>query len=300
MLDELLIDMLDNIVEGVYFVDDIGCIHYWNKSAERISGYGLSEVFGCLCSDNILRHVDAAGKELCVEGCPLRAAMTDGRSREAEVFLHHKEGYRVPVSVRAIPYRDASGKICGVIEIFTDRSERNRTLAEFEELKMQSLTDPLTGLGNRRYLDLRLEPLFRALEAEGRSFGFLMLDIDRFKVVNDTYGHQVGDRILKAVSGTMANALRHGDIAVRWGGEEFVAVLPTASAAELEEAAERIRVLVEGSWLELEDGRRISVTVSIGGAMARPGEDAESLAARADRRLYDCKEGGRNRCLVDE
>jgi diguanylate cyclase (GGDEF)-like protein/PAS domain S-box-containing protein len=300
MMDELLIDMLDNVMEGVYFVDESLCIHYWNKSAERITGYSLAEVFGKRCSDNLLRHVDAKGTELCLDGCPLTAARQSGLSQEAEVFLHHKDGHRVPISVRAIPYRDAEGKTTGVIEVFSDRSERNSILAELEELRKESFRDALTGLGNRRYFAARLEPLLRDLDAEGKAFGLLMLDLDNFKLVNDGFGHAVGDQVLRMAAATLDNAVRRGDIAVRWGGEELAVLAPAASPADLAEISERIRALVERSWIDLEDGRKVSVTVSVGGAVARPGDDEKSLVSRADAALYECKRGGRNRCKIGD
>jgi diguanylate cyclase (GGDEF)-like protein len=101
------------------------------------------------------------------------------------------------------------------------------------------------------------------------------------------------------VGWTLANAVRRQDAAARWGGEEFLVVCPRIGEGILAEVAERVRALVERSWIVHEDGSRISVTVSVGGAAARPGESFESLVARADARLYACKEAGRNRASVE-
>jgi diguanylate cyclase (GGDEF)-like protein len=125
-----------------------------------------------------------------------------------------------------------------------------------------------------------------------------MIDIDHFKDVNDTYGHASGDRVLRMVGWTLANAVRRNDAAARWGGEEFLVVCPRIGEAALAEVAERVRALVERSWLRIEDGRHISVTVSIGAAMARSGDDLTSLAARADEQLYKSKAAGRNRVTI--
>jgi diguanylate cyclase (GGDEF)-like protein/PAS domain S-box-containing protein len=296
--ERILSEVVETISEGVYYIDTEGRITFWNKGAERITGFARAEVVGRKCSDNLLRHVDHKGCELCIHGCPLVATMADGRPREADVFLHHKDGHRVPVIVRAAPILGSDEVPLGAIEIFSDRSERSSLIAELETLKREVLKDALTGLGNRRYADLSAASALREAEAEGGGSGVLMIDIDHFKDVNDTYGHASGDRVLRMVGWTLANAVRRNDAAARWGGEEFLVVCPRIGEAALAEVAERVRALVERSWLRIEDGRQISVTVSIGAAMARSGDDLTSLAARADEQLYKSKAAGRNRVTI--
>ncbi len=110
-------NIIDNLYDGVYFVDRDRMITYWNKGAERISGYSAGQVIGRRCRDNLLNHVTANGVELCHDHCPLAAVMEDGRPREAEVYLHHADGHRVPVMVRATALRDEGGNIVGAVEI---------------------------------------------------------------------------------------------------------------------------------------------------------------------------------------
>jgi diguanylate cyclase (GGDEF)-like protein/PAS domain S-box-containing protein len=300
MSEDLFRKVTDAISEGVYKLDAERRIVYWNRAAERITGYSESEAVGKRCMDNLLRHVDGVGCELCEGGCPVSAAMKDRRPREAEVFLHHKDGHRVQVSVKVIPLLETEGRASGAIEIFADRSDRSELLAELEALRKESFVDPLTGLGNRRFADMSLEAAVRSLEEEGSGFGVLMLDIDHFKKVNDEYGHPVGDRVLRMIGWTMANAVRRRDSASRWGGEEFFVVAPGADLRVLTEMAERARQLVQRSWISIDKDRRVWATVSIGGAVARKGETKEELVARADSRLYACKRAGRNRVEVGD
>jgi PAS domain S-box-containing protein len=98
-------DVIDNLYDGVYFVDRERVITFWNKGAERISGYSSQQVIGHSCRDNLLNHVTAHGVQLCQGQCPLAACMEDGRPREADVFLHHADGQRIPILVRAAPMR---------------------------------------------------------------------------------------------------------------------------------------------------------------------------------------------------
>jgi diguanylate cyclase (GGDEF)-like protein/PAS domain S-box-containing protein len=297
---EVLAQVVESIAEGVYFLDVDGRISYWNKGAERITGYSREEAVGKKCSDNLLRHVDDKGRELCLDGCPMMATMGDCRPREAEVFLHHKDGHRVPIVIHTSSILGEAGNAVGAFEVFMDRSERSSLLVELESLKKEVLTDPLTGLGNRRYAEICAETAFRELEANGAGFGLIILDIDYFKAANDEHGHAIGDRVLRMIGWTLANAVRRNDAAIRWGGEEFVVICPRIQLSVLEEVAERARALIERSWIGLEDGRRLTCTVSAGGAMARPGDSLDSLVARADERLYACKAAGRNRVAVGD
>ena len=113
-------DVLDNIYDGVYFLDVDRRILFWNKGAERITGHRSEDVLGRPCADDILCHVDDHGRSLCRDGCPAAEVLEDGQRRESEVYLLHKNGYRVPVRIRVAPIEDAEGHIVGAMEIFSD------------------------------------------------------------------------------------------------------------------------------------------------------------------------------------
>jgi len=214
-------DLVDNLYDGVYFVDLDRRITYWNRGAERITGYSAAQVVGCRCSDNLLMHVDYLGTGLCGAGCPLAATCLDGRAREAEVFLRHRDGHRVPVQVRASPMRDAEDRIVGAVEVFTDRSTQSDLEHRAEELRRMALLDHLTEVANRRYLEMLIESRLAELERYGWPLGVLFVDVDHFKEVNDTYGHTAGDHVLRMVARTLASAARSFDVVGRWGGRSF-------------------------------------------------------------------------------
>ena len=109
---------LDNLFDGAYVVDTKRVIQYWNKAAEELTGFTADEVVGRSSADNILNHVDLAGNLLCIIGCPLLGTLCDGQKREELVFLHHKQGHRIPIQIRVSPIQDESGKVIGAIEIF--------------------------------------------------------------------------------------------------------------------------------------------------------------------------------------
>ena len=170
-------------------------------------------------------------------------------------------------------------------------SERSR------DLERAALTDVLTGISNRRYFDTALHQYLSEFSRIGKPLGILVLDIDHFKSVNDTYGHDIGDEVLKAVSSCMFEFTRYHDIVARLGGEEFAVVAPVMTAMELRALADRIRKAI--ARLPLEIGNvRLRVTVSIGLASSRPDDTPVSFLKRADVALYQAKQQGRNRVCV--
>jgi diguanylate cyclase (GGDEF)-like protein/PAS domain S-box-containing protein len=288
---------VEAMLDGVYYVDTSRQILHWNTGAERLSGYRAEEVVGRRCYDNILRHVDAAGNELCFAGCPLAATIVDGKSRETDVFLHHRDGHRQPVRVKSAAVRDERGTIVGAVEVFSDSGELARTEERLRELERMAMIDPVTGIGNRRFLETALETRAEELRRYGWPYGVLMIDLDKFKRINDSHGHEVGDRVLTMVAATLTHTSRTSDAVGRWGGDEFVVVLPNADEAALQAASERIRSMIERSTLSASQGA-VHVTVSIGGALAAPGTPLDDLLRHADRRVYTAKSNGRNRVAL--
>lgn len=287
-------DIIDNLYDGIYFVDRDRVITYWNKGAERITGYAADQTVGRACRDNLLNHVTANGVELCTQNCPLAAVMEDGREREAEVFLHHADGHRVPVLVRATALRDREGRIIGAIETFSKNAIVTDTRRRLMEMRRVAMTDPLTGIGNRRHLESRLKAALAVVQNSSSLVGLLLMDMDHFKQVNDTYGHNTGDNVLRMVANTLHYALRATDTLGRWGGEEFIAILYEVQNRENFQAiAEKVRTLVEHSRLDV-NGRGLVVTVSIGGTLLSPGDTPELVVQRADELMYLSKQAGRN------
>jgi diguanylate cyclase (GGDEF)-like protein/PAS domain S-box-containing protein len=293
---QFYIDLLDSISDGVYFVDRDRKITYWNGGAERITGYAADEVVGHSCSEGILRHVNEAGRQLCLSGCPLASVMEDGRPREARVYLHHKDGHRLPVSVRGQVLRDPAGTLVGSVEVFCTRVA-NPYAGQRSRRKDDSL-DPVTGLLPRRVGELHLQTLMESARSAASSLGVMFIDADHFKTVNDTFGHRAGDEVLRMLGQSLANAMRRGDLPVRWGGEEFLALLPDTDLDGLNAAAERVRMLSENSWIQKGDNQ-VRVTVSVGATMARPGESPDDVLERADALMYASKRRGRNCVTTD-
>ncbi len=167
-------------------------------------------------------------------------------------------------------------------------------------LYRESTRDPLTGLMNRRVLMKQLLAEVAMQQESGRCFSLLMIDLDRFKLVNDEYGHMVGDLVLKSSAQMMASELRSTDIIARFGGEEFVAMLPGQNSVEAIPAAERIRRRLDITPVITPAGDAIKVSASIGVAEYEPGERIEHTLNRVDESLYKAKESGRNQVIFNQ
>ncbi|NNC43532.1 MAG: GGDEF domain-containing protein [Acidimicrobiia bacterium] len=297
MGDETYRTVMNSLHDGVYFVDLDRRIRFWNRAAERLTGFSTREVVGCRCMDNLLNHVDDSGRCLCTTGCPLQASMEDGKPREASVYFRHKDGHRESVQVRTSPIRDSNGAIVGGVEIFNTDDRFIAAMREVSSLKREATRDPLTGLGNRRLMAEKLRSKMTEMRRYGQQFSVLFIDIDHFKRFNDNWGHAVGDRALKTVARTLQHTARTTDDVARWGGEEFVIALGNTGDQEVAAPAERFRSLIGASRVHWQD-QDLRVTVSVGAAAARPGETVEQLLTRADEALYRAKAGGRNQIVV--
>ncbi|HWI40777.1 MAG TPA: sensor domain-containing diguanylate cyclase [Verrucomicrobiae bacterium] len=288
--------LLDSIRDGVYFVDRERRITFWNKGAERITGYLAEEVVGLRCADTILQHVDRDGACLCTGDCPLAAIIRgDAPDCTAEILLRHREGHRVPVHIRGSVIRDESGEVAGAVEVFSEIALPH-AYDSLRELDAGALLDPLTGIGNRRYLEMKVRQALADFRDAGVPFGLIVFDIDRFKETNDTWGHLVGDRVLKMVTETVRMNIRATDAVCRFGGDEFVVVVNHSAGGQIVRIGEKLRKFVEHSFI-LVEGSPVSVTISLGAVSADDGDDAESIFGRADDLLYEAKRQGRNRLV---
>jgi diguanylate cyclase (GGDEF)-like protein/PAS domain S-box-containing protein len=289
--------LLDELFDAVYFVDTERRILYWNRAAEALSGYSEKDVLGRHCFNDLLCHTDESGKLLCHTACPLKHCMDTKERCKADVYLRHKDGHRVSVSARVSPITNERGVVIGAVESFLDNSSKKNLQRRTDELKRIAYVDSLTGLVNRRYLEMRLGQAHEEFSLFNTPFGVLMIDVDHFKKVNDSFGHAAGDIVLAHIAQILASNLRATDTLGRWGGEEFVAILPSADAVLTRSLADRCRMLVESSALNI-DGKRISATISIGATTFETNDGPSTVLARADAAMYGSKADGRNRVTM--
>ncbi len=287
--------LLDHVSEGVCFVDRERKVQYWNDGAQRISGYKVAEVLGRHCHDGLLCHLDYDGRALCHGECPLSATIADGVFREARVFLRNKGGGRVPVLVRVQPIRGRDGSAIGAVETFSDDSAYHETRRKIDALGRMAFLDHLTQLPNRRCLETALDTVLSEYAVHHNPFGVLMFDLNGFKAINDTFGHNFGDVALQKVAFTLAGGLRPSDSIGRWGGDEFLAIVQDVDAKILNELTERCVQLVARISILSTGGSPVPLSVSGGAVLVYPGVTAKEIIQRADELMYWVKAKGRSR-----
>lgn len=296
-MTEIYQKILDNMYEGIYFVNTEREITFWNKGAEKLTGFTAEEMVGTHCYDNKLNHIDDFGTKLCLNGCPLMSTIEDGQVRNANLYLHHKEGHRVPIKVKTTAIEE-EGAIVGAVEMFVKADNNFFEYYELDELKEIAFRDQLTKLPNRKNFENRLLNEMKIWSHKPEALALAFIDIDHFKAVNDTYGHATGDEVLKMVAKSLESGIMKTDYIGRWGGEEFVCLITDTDYDTIKIIAERLRVLVENSGVRKLDDE-IKVTVSLGVVFYRKGESMDSFIERADQKMYDSKNNGRNRVSLE-
>ena len=284
---------LDFSFEGVYIINLDRQITYWNKGAAKITGYSSDEVVGNLHCYDLVTHFSESGIDACSK-CAILTHGPDGKPFVRKAHLHHKDGYQVPISMRGMPLKDTAGTIVGAMTMFIDNSLKESLSKEVLELKALAMVDQLTGIYNRRFGEISIQSYLSALRTDNMPLGILFMDIDNFKNVNDCYGHETGDLVLKMITSTIAQNLRPSDLLVRWGGEEIVAILRgNLNSKRLLYVANKLRVLVENSSTSTKQGV-LAVTISIGATLANPTDTLPELIFRADQLMYVAKRKGKN------
>jgi len=285
---------LASIANGVIRTDEAGVIEYMNQVAASLTGWPAHQARGQLVSMVYQLHDEATGQAL---PNPVREVLRRGQvmPRHEHATLSRRDGSSVPVHDTVAPIRSRDGFLIGAVLVFHDVTV---TLNLARELTHQAAHDALTGIPNRREFERRLEELLRQPLVPGLAHAVCYLDLDQFKVVNDTCGHVAGDELLRQVTQLVRTLLRAGDMLARLGGDEFGLILRDCPLERAVEIAERVREAIADfrfGW----EGRSFSIGVSIGIVPTLGiGDEIGTLLAAADAACYAAKEAGRNRVHV--
>lgn len=289
--------LLRSIGDAVISTDRHGKIMFLNQAAERLTGWSLVEARGhplervfkiSPSDDHSMPPLHDAIKRLLRSG-----ELT--RLTHSSPELVRRDGSRVPISERAAPLKDPEGGLIGIVVVMRDvTTERHLS----DQLHHQAMHDVLTGLPNRAQFEQRLATTLEAHRLHETPYAAMFLDLDQFKVVNDTSGHNAGDALIRRIGATIHSQLREGDLLARLGGDEFGLILSACSIEVALQVAERIRHAVEAVRF-LHDGRTFTVGVSIGLVYNDPSlHSVDDVLSAADRACYAAKAAGRNRVRI--
>jgi len=275
--------LIENMSDGLLVLDSQNRLVDINPAAEQVLGFKKKSRIGEPVED------------VFSEWSEVVKALYEVNDISVELSIDHP--YKRYLDLKVSPLSDRNGNLIGRLVVWRDITPLKKAQAELQE---QAIRDPLTGLYNRRYLHQRLEQELARARRENQPVSFVMVDIDHFKNVNDTFGHNAGDVVLQKLAKELLSRTRIGDIVCRYGGEEFLAVLPNVTAEKAHEIAERWRKLFLGSTMPLEY-TDVKATVSCGiSVFPLHGNTSEELISTADKALYYAKQAGRNRVTVWE
>ncbi len=282
--------LLANMFDAVVFVDNGLRILHWNRGAERLTGVSESGVYQRCWAPSLIGLADEQGEPIRDEDCPVTYAIRTGVQWLRRLNIRGRNGRVVAVDAHAIPVTAADGVSRGLALVLHDASPETSLEARCENLKEKAARDPLTQLANRAEFD-RTHARFVSTHLEnGTPYSLVITDIDRFKLINDTYGHQAGDEVIQALAGLLKSACGPDDLAARYGGEEFVLLFADCDNGKALRRAEQLRAMLAELPQPSLNGK--AATASFGVTELQPGDTPETMLRRADRALLMAKENG--------
>jgi len=290
-------DYLEQLFEGVYVVDQYRTIMYWNKAAEELTGYSAKDVVGKHCYDNILMHVDAQGKNLCQDGCPLQATMEDGQVYDVSVFLRHRKGHRVPVHVRSVPLRDDAGLIHSSMEFFTRESEKS-DYEQYKNLARRAFVDALTGLPNKEYIENKVKSMLSSgVPGDVSQWGLLFIAIDNLREISKEHGMAAADAAIRVTASTLRENIQPGELIARWHAGLFLMITTLDKRSLLLNWSSKIKALIGQSKITGYDDAVLEVCV--GGVVVNMGADMGMIVPALEKELRAAREAS-NKISIQE
>jgi diguanylate cyclase (GGDEF)-like protein len=287
--------MLENMYDAVMFIDAAGQITLWNRGAERLTGIAESSICRHLWQPELLHMTDEKGKPIHENECPVYTAVRSGVQSLRRLTIVGRGKRAVAVDAHSIPVGGEDGVMTGAILLFHDASSETSLEQRCLNLYEKATKDPLTQVANRAEFDRVHETFILAHQQQNVPCSLIICDLDRFKRVNDTFGHQAGDDAIKALAGLLRNSCRPGDLVARYGGEEFVMLCADCNNAAAARRAESIRKALFQMPQQRMNGQ--PVAASFGVTEIQPGDTPDTMLRRADRALLIAKAQGRN-CVV--
>ena len=287
--------LIDNMHDGVVFVDSQSTILLWNTGVERLTGVSSAAACGRTLLPNLMDMCNGREQRVTNEDCPVAHAISTGVQWLGRVSIMGRQGRHVAVDLHAIPVRSNDGAIHGATVLLHDVSSETSLEEKCQALHAQVAKDPMTQVANRAEFDRMLNNFVAAHQESNLPCSLIMSDLDHFKSINDTHGHQAGDAAIITFASLLKSMCRSGDLVARYGGEEFAILCADCTNAAAARKAESIRkALSEVKHASLGNA---SFTASFGVTELQTGDTPETMLRRADRALLQAKDQGRNQVV---
>lgn len=287
--------LIDNMHDGVVFVDSQSTILLWNTGVERLTGVSSAAACGRTLLPNLMDMCNGREQRIANEDCPIAHAIATGVQWLGRVSVMGRQGRHVAVDLHAIPVRSNDGAVHGATVLLHDVSSETSLEEKCQALHAQVAKDPMTQVANRAEFDRMLNNFVAAHQESNLPCSLIMSDIDHFKAINDTHGHQAGDAAIITFASLLKSMCRSGDLVARYGGEEFAILCADCTNSAAARKAESIRH--ELATIKHASLGNASFTASFGVTELQSGDTPETMLRRADRALLQAKDQGRNQVV---
>jgi diguanylate cyclase (GGDEF)-like protein/PAS domain S-box-containing protein len=287
--------LVDNMHDGVVFVDSQSTILLWNTGVERLTGVSSAAACGRTLLPHLMDMCDNREHRITNEECPVAHAISTGVQWLGRVSVMGRQGHHIAVDLHAIPVRSIDGAIHGATVLLHDVSSETSLEEKCQALHAQVAKDPMTQVANRAEFDRMLNNFVAAHQESNLPCSLIMSDLDHFKSINDTHGHQAGDAAIITFASLLKTMCRSGDLVARYGGEEFAVLCADCTNAAAARKAEAIRKAL--SEVKQQVLGNAAVTASFGVTELQTGDTPETMLRRADRALLQAKDQGRNQVV---
>jgi len=287
--------LIDEMRDGVVFVDSQAKIFLWNKGAERLTGVSCKDAIGRAFAPSLLAMCNHANRRVPDEACPVAKSLLTNTQLCQRLLVMGRQGKHIAIDLHAIPVHAAEGSVQGATVLLHDAQPEASLEEKCDALYAEVTKDPMTKVANRAEFD-RMHALFiEAHEQAKQPCSLIMVDIDHFKRINDTFGHQAGDEAIITMANLLSSECRAGDLVARYGGEEFVVLCADCGNADAARRAEQIRKKLAETRHACLGNKQI--TASFGVTELQSRDTSESMLRRSDQALLMAKEKGRNQVV---
>jgi diguanylate cyclase (GGDEF)-like protein/PAS domain S-box-containing protein len=287
--------LIDNMHDGVVFVDSQSTILLWNTGVERLMGVSSAAACGRTLLPTLMDMCNGREQRIANDDCPVAHAIATGVQWLGRVSVMGRQGRHVAVDLHAIPVRSNDGAVHGATVLLHDVSSETSLEEKCQALHAQVAKDPMTQVANRAEFDRMLNNFVAAHQESNLPCSLIMSDLDHFKAINDTHGHQAGDTAIITFASLLKSMCRSGDLVARYGGEEFAILCADCTNASAARKADGIRQAL--SAVKHSSLGNASFTASFGVTELQTGDTPETMLRRADRALLQAKDQGRNQVV---